>query len=255
MPEQNMSGSAAPTMSAKKDYSSLYLPLAIVLAGALIAVGLFFGLSGKNGVASAGNPPSVKAVNVKDVKTDGDPFIGKQDAPVTMAYWYDYQCPFCKAVDVGGIPQIPVTPAFPTLIKDYVNTGKLRIIFKDYPFLGNDSVTAAMYAHAVWDTYPDKFYVWHEAMFKAQDAEGDQGFGNEETILALVKKIPGLDAGKLKAVVAQNKDSYKKIMDANRAEGATFGIQGTPGFIIGTVKIDGAEDLKAFTAAIDGQLK
>ena len=144
MPPQNPSGPAAPAIPAK-DYSALYLPVSILIAGALIAVGLFFGLSGKS--ASTGTPatPQPQAVNVKDVKTDGEPFIGKKDAPVTMAYWFDYQCPFCKAVDVGGIPQIPVTPAFPTLIKDYVNTGKLRIVFKDYPFLGNDSVTAAMY--------------------------------------------------------------------------------------------------------------
>ena len=248
MPEQNMGGSAA------KDYSNLYVPGAIVVAGVLIAIGLFLGLSGKS-VGSAGGLPAPQKVNVKEVKTDGQPYIGKKDAPLTMAYWFDYQWPFCKAVEVGGIPQIPITPSFPTLIKEYVDTGKLRIVFKDYPFLGKDSITGAMYEHAVWETYPAKFSTWQEAMFKAQDDEGDVGFGDEASILALVKKIPGMDAGTLKALVAQRKDAYQKDMDADRNEGASFGIQGTPGFIIGTKAIDGAQELSAFKAAIDSQLK
>ena len=85
-----------------KDYSSLYLPGAIVLAGALVAVGLFFGLTRTGNGIAAGGQPVQKEVNVKDVKLDGAPFIGKADAPLTMAFWSDFQCPFCKAVEIGG---------------------------------------------------------------------------------------------------------------------------------------------------------
>jgi protein-disulfide isomerase len=127
-----------------------------------------------------------------------EPFVGKADAPLTMAYWSDYQCPFCKAVDVGGVPQIPVEPSFPTLMKDYVETGKLKIVFKDFAFLGQDSITDAEYARAVWALYPDKYYQWREAMFKAQDAEGDQGFGDAASVDALTKKIAGIDLTKVK---------------------------------------------------------
>src|SRR6185295_15016671 len=114
------------------------------VAGALIAVGLFFGLSGSKSAAVAGaGAAAPKEVNVKDVKiTAEDPFIGKANAPLTMVYWSDYQCPFCKAVEVGH-PQIPTQPSIPMLIKDYVDTGKLKIVFKDYPFLGQDSIAAA----------------------------------------------------------------------------------------------------------------
>jgi protein-disulfide isomerase len=98
-------------------------------------------------------------------------------------------------------------PALPTLIKKYVDTGKLKIVFKDYPFLGNDSTTAALYEHAIWKLYPGKFYTWREAMFKAQDDEGDQGFGDEASILALTKKIGGIDANKVKTPIAQKVQS------------------------------------------------
>ncbi len=195
-------------------------------------------------------------MDVTDVKIGpDDPFIGKADAPATMAYWSDYQCPFCKAVEVGGVQGINIDASIPTLIKDYVDTGKLRIVFKDFPFLGEDSITAALYEHAVWEMYPDKFYTWRAAMFKAQDEEGDAGFGDEASIVALIKTIPGMDASKLKALVAQKKDAYTKSAQDDYQEGASFGIQGTPGFIIGKQLIAGAEQLPTFTAAIDAALK
>lgn len=236
----------------------LAIPIAIVIAGALIAGAVYFASIGRAPVgvgAGAGTPPPAPPVNIKDVKTAGDPFIGNPDAPVVLAYWSDYQCPYCKAVEIGGIPQIPLTPAIPVLIKDYVDTGKLKIVFKDYPFLGNDSITAALYEHAVWELYPDKFYAWRTAMFKAQDEEGDKGFGNEASIVELIKTIPGMDGSKVKALVAQKKDAYTKSMDEDKQEGTSFGIQGTPGFITGTKLIAGAADPSSFKTAIGAQLK
>ena len=46
------------------------------------------------------------AVNIKDVKTDGDPFIGKADAPVTIAFWSDFQCPYCKKLEETAGPAL-----------------------------------------------------------------------------------------------------------------------------------------------------
>jgi protein-disulfide isomerase len=250
MPNET-SGAMPPVSPIKKDYSALYLPGAILVAGLMIAIGLFFGLAGGKSAGIQGQPEPRK-VDAKEVKTAGVPFIGKENAPLTMAYWFDYQCPFCKAVDVGH-PQIPTQPSMPMLIKDYVETGKLKIYFKDYAFLGPDSMAAAEYKHAVWEMYPDKFYEWHEAMFHAQDEEHG-GFGNEESILALIKKIPGMDANKLKALVAQKKSQYDADIAAEQQEGAKFGIQGTPGFIIGKQAIDGAVGPEQFKAAIDSQL-
>lgn len=248
MPETTPRGVAA------QDYSALYLPAAIVIAGLMIAVGLFFGLShgGASQAAAAGAP---KQVNVKDVKIDGEPYIGKKDAPLTMAFWSDFQCPFCKAVEVGGIPQIPVKPTFPVLLEKYVNTGKLKIVFKDYAFLGNDSITAAEYGRATWDLYPNIYLTWRTKMYEAQDEEGDQGFGDAASIDALIKKIPGLDDAKIKAQIAAKKAQYDAAIAADQQEGASFGIQGTPGTIVGTKSVDGAQDPSVFTAAIDSQLK
>lgn len=228
--------------------NNIAIPAAIVIAGALIAGAVYFSGTGGGG-------PSAPSVDIKDVSiTESTPFIGDPKAPVTLAYWFDYQCPFCKAVDVGGIPQIPIEPSMPILIEEYVNTGKLRIVFKDYAFLSEDSTTAALYEHATWEAYPEKFLEWHQAMFKAQDEEHG-GFGNEATILDLIRTIPGLDADKLKSLVETNQPKYLAIIEADRAEGASFGINGTPGFITGKTLIPGAESPETFKAAIDAQLK
>lgn len=235
----------------KQNYA---IPAAIVIAGAIIGVSLYFGLS-QRAPATTGQGGAKVAVDIKDVKVGPeDPYIGQQNAPVTLAYWSDYQCPFCKAVEVGGIPQIKIEPSIPTIIKEYVDTGKVRIVFKDYPFLGEDSITAALYEHAIWEKYPDKFYTWREKMYESQDDEGDQGFGDETSILQLISTIPGMDGQALKALVAKNKDQYMTRISADRDEGSALGVQGTPAFITGKTMIDGAQPLANFKAAIDAQL-
>jgi protein-disulfide isomerase len=227
---------------------SLSIPIAIVVAGALIAGAVYFSSSQTGGVG-VGAP----SVDIKDVSvTDATPYVGEKDAPVALAYWFDYQCPFCKAFDVGH-PDIPIEPALPVLMKEYVAVGKLRILFKDFAFLGPDSTTAALYKNAVWDLYPEKFYEWHEAMYRAQDEENG-GFGDEASILALIRTIPGLDADRITAQVTKKKSEYLERIEKDRAEGASFGINGTPGIITGTTLISGADTPSAFKAAIDAQL-
>ncbi len=90
--------------------------------------------------ATAPLQPSVK-VNIKDVDIKNEPYIGNANAPVVMAYWMDYQCPFCRRFEQETLP---------TLIEKYVNTGKLKIVFKDFQFLGEDSQAAGLFANAVW---------------------------------------------------------------------------------------------------------
>lgn len=252
--EDTNSTPAAPVAAAvTKDYSALYIPGAIIVAGIIIGVSLIVAFKAPSSQPANGQQPTV-AVNIKDVKIDANhPYIGDVNAPVTLVAWEDYQCPFCKAVEVGH-PQIPTAPAMPQLIEEYVKTGKLKIVFKNYAFLGDDSKIAALYDLAMWKNYPQRYHEFREAMYNAQDEEHG-GFGNETSILALIKKeLPGVDGAKLKADVTANVEAYTAQMDEDRAEGASFGITGTPGFITGKVLIPGAVGIAEFKAAIDPQL-
>jgi len=230
------------------EQNNKFLPVAVIVAGLFIAGAVYWNGSHPV-VAPAGavpTPAGAVAVDIKNVKTDGNPFIGQANAPVTMAFWTDFQCPFCKRFEVETLPQI---------IKDYVDAGKVKVVFMDFTFLGNDSVTAALYSHAVWKLYPSQYFAWRTAMYAAQDEEGDQGFGDAASIDKLIATIAGLDAAKIAADVKANTSAYQAIVDADRAEAGKVGVNATPSFVIGKQVIAGAYPYANFKVAIDAVLK
>jgi len=231
-----------------------FLPVAVVVAGLLIAGAVMWNGSKPAGTDSTGSPQAGPKVNIKDVKTDGDPFIGSATAPVTIAFWSDFQCPFCKSAEVGGVPQIPTPPSIPEIIKNYVDMGKVKIVFMDFAFLGNDSITAALYNRSVWKLHPTQYFAWRTAMYVAQDAE-NSGFGNATSIDKLNATIPGLDAAKIAADVEANKAVYQAMIDFDKAEAQKVGVNATPSFVIGTEVIQGAYPYPTFQTAIDALLK
>lgn len=231
----------------------LAVPISIVVAGIVIAGAIMFSnrSSGGSIATGAGAQPQqqagqqpAQAPDISKVKIAGQPSIGNPDAPVTIAYWYDFQCPFCRRVEENVMSQ---------LINDYVKTGKVKIVYKDYQFLGEDSQTAGLAERAVWEAAPDKFYQWHKAMYDKQDDE-NAGWGNKADILALTASL-GIDAARVEQLMTTKAAEYQKAMDADKAEGSAFGITGTPSVIIGKKVIQGAQPFAAFKAAIDEALK
>ena len=231
------------------DTSNKYLlPIAVIVGGLLIAGAVMWnGSNPSTGSGQAGSPQAGtgSAVDIKNVKTDGDPFIGRADAPVTIAFWSDFQCPFCKQFELNTLPQ---------MVKDYVDTGKVKLVFMDFAFLGSDSTTAALYNRAVWKLYPDAYFTWRVAMYEAQDAENG-GFGDAASIDKLNAKVKGIDAGVVAADVKANTSTYQALINADRAEAQKAGVNATPSFVIGTQVVQGAYPYPTFQAAIDLLLK
>lgn len=233
---------------------TLAVSAAVLLAGGMVAWATVWGFDRIadevriGALASAeSNAPQVAApiaVSFDDVSLKDAPFIGSATAPVGMAYWFDYQCPFCRRVEQEVMPR---------LIEEYVKPGKLRIYFKDYQFLGRDSYEAAVASRAVWEVAPELFGAWHSALFARQDRENG-GWGNRDDIFALLETIPGLDVSKVKQLITQKVDEYVARMDRDLQEGGRFGVQGTPGTVIGTRLISGAEPSEEFQAAIEAVL-
>lgn len=217
------------------------VPLAILLGAVVIAFALAFG---RGGVPSDGGAQAVK-VDIAEVKVDVSPHVGDQNAPVTIAMWFDYQCPFCKRFDLDALKQV---------YDNYVVNGKVKIVYKDFQFLGPDSETAGLFARAVWDAYPDKFYTWFGAMMEAQDEE-HAGFGDAASVKKLTATIPGIDVARVEKLTVDKKDVYLAAMTADRAEGQSFGINGTPATIVGQQVFSGAQPYAAIQAAIDAELK
>ncbi len=228
------------------------IPLAIIFSGLIVAGAIVFTNFSDSKQAAplvdggeiAAPTPSV-SVNVKDVNIAGAPFIGDSDAPVTLVVWEDFQCPFCKQFELKTLPLI---------VEKYVATGKVKIVFKDFAFLGPDSETGALVSRAVWELYPHAYALWRAAFYAAQDEEGG-GFGDEASVLALTKSIPGIDAENVAALMTKKKAEYLKSINDDRDEGALFGIQGTPGFVTGTQSLSGSLPYANFAQALDAQLK
>ena len=237
--------------AAKIELRDLLSPVAIILAGLMISGSIVWSSRlppqpGSLETSSVASPaeadqPAAPAADIAKVKLEGEPFIGDANAPVVMAYWFDYQCPFCRLAEETVLPE---------LIKDYVDTGKVRIVLKDFQFLGPDSETAGLAARAVWEVAPGKFREWHKAMFDKQDDE-NAGWGTKDDIMALTKTIAGIDAAKVEELMTSRAADYDGKMRADQAEGNAMGVGGTPSFLIGKQMLFGLPLYRQLKAAID----
>jgi protein-disulfide isomerase len=194
---------------------------------------------------SVSSQTSVQQNTIATVESVSDPYVGDANAPVTMLFFSDYQCPYCR--------QFVIT-TMPDLYSNYVKTGKLKVVFKDFDFLGSDSTIASEFALSVWTLYPEKFYQWYNIMFQNQVAENAD---TEEEYLAHLKKItaniPAIDVNTVVANMNTNIDAYDANISADITEGQNDGVQGTPTLIIGTTVLEGAQSYDALAAIIDSQ--
>jgi protein-disulfide isomerase len=228
-------------------FESLATPLAVLASAAFIAGALVWNNAHPNYSTkeTSGQPPA-QTVDASKIATDGDPFIGRPEAPVIIAYWYDYQCPFCRRNEAEALPK---------LIKEYVDPGKVKIVFKDFQFLSADSQTLGRYSRGVWQTVPEKFYAWHKAVYDNQGAE-NTGWATADVIRKITAEAIGETATeKVIGLVEANSGEYQREMDADKAEGASLGINGTPSFIIGKQLVSGAVPYEQLKAAVEAARK
>jgi protein-disulfide isomerase len=196
--------------------------------------------------AAAARPAPTKVGDIKQVKTAGEPVVGSATAPIVVAYWFDYQCPVCQAFEESVMPQVK---------RDYIDTGKIRIVYKDMQFLGPDSQTLGLTARAVWQLAPDKFAAWHKALFDNQGRE-NSGWATADKIKSFSLPVLGADlTAKVMAMASSSRVAFKAQMDADKSEGASYGLNATPSFIIGNKVLVGLYPYDAVKAAIDEALK
>ncbi len=215
-------------------------PIAVLLGAIIIALAFAFGSGGTR--PATDTETNAKAADIREVKTDVSPAVGSADAPVTIAVWYDYQCSHCQNYEAGSLKQV---------YDNYVTAGKVRIVYKDYQFFGEESDRLSAFGRAVYETNPAAFSAWIEASMAAQK---DQTFGTQASIDTLAATIPGLDVAAVKALVASKGSTYAAAAAADRQEGSSFGITGTPGTIVGTTLIPGAVSYAQLSALIDAEL-
>lgn len=171
--------------------------------------------------AEAGKAAKAAIVaNRKAIFEDGVSYVaGNPQGDVTIVEFFDYRCGYCKQVQ----------PSLMTLLKE---DSKVRLVLKELPVLGPESVMAARAAVAALEQDQGKKYLgFHNAMMEYR------GQLTEAEVLRMAGQA-GLDLARLKTDMAAPKT--EQILRANLALADTLGIQGTPGFVIGDHLVPGA---------------
>ncbi len=170
-------------------------------------------------------------------RTPGDPLaLGDPDAPVVMVSFSEFQCPFCGSF---------ARDTEPGLIDKYVEDGTLRIEWRDFPYLGEESTTAALAGRAA--ALQGRFWQFHDALY-AQKRPVNSGVLTEE-YLASVARGAGLDAERLVEDMAR--PDLAEAVRKDFAEGQAIGVTGTPAFLINGQPVIGAQDAAVFEQVIE----
>ena len=237
--------------SGKKGMGDKFLPISILVAAVLIGGAVVFatvykGGSGESGGTAAANnqqgAPTVPGAVM--TLTSRDAVLGSSTAPVTMIEYGDYQCPYC------GEQFFAQTE--PLIVQNYVNTGKVKFVFRDFSFLGAESDAAANAAQCANDQ--GKMWPYHDALYSAKVADDqkggteDDGFFSTAELIKLGQQV-GLNMTTFTSCVDNNSDAG--VVTQERTNASSFGVNSTPTFYINGTQVLGAQPYAQFQQVLD----
>lgn len=219
------------------------LGAAVLVAAVAVAVAIALSSSGGSG-AKAGKPSATDQL-FAGIPQKGV-VLGKANAPVTLTEFADLQCPVCKVYTLDVLP---------TLVRRYVRTGRVRMVFRNISILGPDSRTAAEAAAAaglqnqLWQ-FADRFY--HD------QREENSGYVTDGFVKQVASQVPGLNASRL--LSQRNSAGAQQQLATATTESQVRGVNATPTFFLGRTGSSGKElqptalTPDQFTGPIDKQL-
>ena len=176
---------------------------------------------------------------------NGSPILGDIDAKVTLVEFGDYQCHFCNVFFHSTEHKI---------LQQYVETGKVKIIFKDYNIIGPDSVNASHGAHCASEQ--GLFWEYHDILFSNWAGENN-GWASSENLLRFAQEI-NLDIEQWSECMINGGNS--KILSASNDDARALELTGTPAFfVIGpdgkVTRLSGAQPYEIFERIFEIELK
>ncbi|MDB5583465.1 MAG: DsbA family protein [Bradyrhizobium sp.] len=156
------------------------------------------------------------------------PVVGNPDGDVTIVEYFDYNCPYCRKV----------APELRQVVQD---DGKVRLVHKDWPILGEVSVISARMALAC--KYQDKYVQAHDALI---------GVASKLTAPRVRELLTGagIDLDRADRDLAANAKAIDAIIARNGDQATAFGFKGTPSFIVGKFRVPGVLTMAQFDQAI-----
>jgi Protein-disulfide isomerase len=171
---------------------------------------------------------------------NGSPVMGNTNAPITILEWGDYQCTFCYKFHQNTLDIIN---------EDFIKTGKVKIIFKDFPLNGFDSKLAAEASYCAQDQ--EKYWKYHDELYKNWGGERT-GWITRESLTKFAETVE-IDVEKFNKCLDDHK--YENKVDLLYAFGKEIGIDATPSFLVFNdqkmIKIRGNQPLEVFLKTFD----
>ena len=193
-------------------------------------------------------PTQPTAPQIFQVSLDDDPFKGDPNAPVTVVEFSDFQCPFCSRF---------FTQTLPALEENYINTGKIKLVYKDLPLDNLHPNARPAHIAAECADEQGKFWDYHDVLFEKQSEWNRLSSADLSSQLTQYATSMGLNSASFDSCLSS--PSMADEVNADFLQAASYGATGTPTFFIGNekngfIKLVGAQPYAAFQAAIDAQL-
>lgn len=181
-----------------------------------------------------------KIFTVSKLIENGSPIMGNPNAPITILEWGDYQCTFCYKFHQHTLDIIK---------EEFVKTGEVKIIFKDFPLNGLDSKLAAEATYCAQDQ--DKYWEYHDELYKNWGGERTGWITRE----SLEKFAMTIDLNLKEFNDCLDNHTYKDRVNTHYQFGKELGIDATPSFLVFNeekiIKIRGNQPLDVFLKTFD----
>ncbi len=177
---------------------------------------------------------------------NSSPILGNPNAEITLIEFGDYQCHFCNVYFHNTERRI---------FENYVMTGKVNFIFKDYTIIGPDSVVAAHAAHCAGEQ--GKFWEFHKTLYNNWDGE-ETGWAGQENMVRFAQEN-NLNMNQF--MDCNNKLKYQELISNSNSDAQSLGITGTPAFYVISMKnqqvqtISGAQPYEVFERIFNSMLE
>jgi len=181
-----------------------------------------------------------KILTASNLIDNGSPILGSSDASITVLEWGDYQCTYCYKFHQNTLD---------TINDEFIKTGKVKLVFKDFPLNGPDSLLAAEASYCAEDQ--GKYWEFHDEVYKNWAGERT-GWITRESLDRFAMTV-NLDLGKFNTCLDEEK--YQDKVNSIHNFGKELGIDATPSFLVFNdekiIKIRGNQPLEVFLKTFD----
>jgi len=230
-----------------KSKNIFIIAASIIVAGIIIGAAVLY--TAKDNTASLKEslplPPSeeTETPSLIEVDTVGHPFIGEEGAPIVIIDVGDYQCPFSKSFSLETLPEIK---------KKYVDEGKVKVVFRDFPLPYHPNAQKAAEAALCINDQDLNFYDYHIKLYENTDALDVESLKDyaEELEADMEEFNSCLDEGKFEQTVSSDFEDINNIIQSSNLDNF-----GTPAFFINGEPLIGARPFSEFQKIIESKLE